>query len=80
MKRTNVVLDDELLARARHLTGLRTTRDLVSRALHELVDREEHRLLATRLHGSGWEGDVDEMRRPRGVGRVAARGTRGVAT
>jgi Arc/MetJ family transcription regulator len=77
MKRTNVMLDDELLARARHLTGLRTTRDIVARALRELVDREEQRLLAARLHGSGWDGEIADMRRPRAVGRVGAPDTNG---
>jgi Arc/MetJ family transcription regulator len=63
MKRTNVVLDDKLVARARKLTGLRTARDVLERALRELVAREEQRRLALRLRGSGWNGDVDEMRR-----------------
>jgi Arc/MetJ family transcription regulator len=63
MKRTNVVLDDKLVARARKLTGLRTARDVVARALAELVAREEQRRLARLLRGSGWNGDVDAMRR-----------------
>jgi len=63
MKRTNVVLDDRLISRARRLTGVRTIRDLLDRALRELVAREEQRRLAERLRGSGWEGDLDEMRR-----------------
>ena len=62
-KRTNVVLDDKLVARARKLTGLRTVRDVLERALRELVAREEQRRLAQRLRGSGWEGDLDAMRR-----------------
>jgi Arc/MetJ family transcription regulator len=72
MKRTNIVLDDKLLARARHLTGLRTAKDLVERALQDLVAREEQRRLAAHLHGSGWEGDVAEMRSPRRRRRRAA--------
>jgi Arc/MetJ family transcription regulator len=63
MKRTNVVLDDRLVARARKLTGLRTARDVLQRALSELVAREEQRRLALRLRGSGWNGDLDQMRR-----------------
>jgi len=63
MKRTNVVLDDKLVARARRLTGLRTTRDVLERALAELVAREEQRQVARRLRGSGWKGDLDDMRR-----------------
>ena len=63
MKRTNVVLDDKLVARARKLTGLRTARDVVDRALRQLVAREEQRRLVQRLRGSGWVGDLDQMRR-----------------
>ena len=63
MKRTNVVVDDKLLSRARRLTGVRTTREILDRALRELVVREEQRKLAERLRGSGWEGDLNEMRR-----------------
>jgi Arc/MetJ family transcription regulator len=63
MKRTNITLDDRLLARARKLTGARTTRELVDRALRELVAREEQRRLAAQLRGSGWEGNLDAMRR-----------------
>jgi Arc/MetJ family transcription regulator len=63
MKRTNVVLDDRLVARARKLTGLRTARDVLDLALRGLVAREEQRRLAQRLRGSGWDGNLDEMRR-----------------
>ncbi|MFN0064175.1 MAG: type II toxin-antitoxin system VapB family antitoxin [Myxococcaceae bacterium] len=62
MKRTNVVVDEKLVARCRKLTGVRSTRDLIDRALKELVRREEQRRLASRLRGSGWEGSLAQMR------------------
>jgi Arc/MetJ family transcription regulator len=65
MKRTNVVLDDKLVARARKLTGTQTTRDILDRALRELVAREEQRRLARKLQGSGWVGDLESMRKVR---------------
>jgi Arc/MetJ family transcription regulator len=65
MKRTNVVVDDRLLARARKLTGTVTTREILDRALRELVAREEQRRLAARLRGSGWTGSLESMRRTR---------------
>jgi Arc/MetJ family transcription regulator len=43
--RTNIVLDDELVARAMELYGLRTKREAVDYALRRLVeadDRPEH--------------------------------------
>ena len=63
MTRTNVVLDEKLVRAGQQLTGARTVRDLVDRALRELVEREEQRKLAARLRGSGWTGDVGRMRR-----------------
>jgi Arc/MetJ family transcription regulator len=63
MKRTNVVVDEKLLTRGKKLTGVTTARELINRALGELVDREEHRRLAARLRGSGWTGNLDKMRR-----------------
>jgi Arc/MetJ family transcription regulator len=62
MKRTNVVVDDRLLARARKLTGVRTTREILALALRDLVAREEQRQLAGRLRGSGWTGNLARMR------------------
>ncbi len=63
MKRTNIALDEKLVARGRKLTGASSTRELIDRALRELVTREEQRRLAARLRGSGWVGDLDDMRR-----------------
>ncbi|MBM4042657.1 MAG: type II toxin-antitoxin system VapB family antitoxin [Planctomycetes bacterium] len=65
MKRTNVVLDEELVGTAKTLTGIRTTRQVVDHALRELVrHRRQRRLLSLkgRIH---WEGSLDEMRRGR---------------
>jgi len=63
MKRTNVVVDTRLLARARKLTNVRTTREILGRTLAELVSREEQRRLASQLRGSGWEGNLSDMRK-----------------
>jgi Arc/MetJ family transcription regulator len=49
--RTTLVLDDELLARARELTGLQGKSALVREALKALIERETARRLA-RLGGS----------------------------
>ena len=49
--RTTLVLDDELLARARELTGLQEKSALVREALKALIERESARRLA-RLGGS----------------------------
>ena len=62
MKRTNLVLDEELLEEAVRLSGQRTYSATVNLALAELVRRiKAGRLLE--LAGSGlWEGRLAEMR------------------
>ncbi len=63
--RTNINIDDRLMSQARKLTRLRTKREIVNRALEELV-RSESLKGILRLRGSGiWEGDLRAMRRGR---------------
>lgn len=65
MKRTNLVLDEKLLAEATRLSGERTYSRTVDLALAEFVRRvKAGRILE--LAGSGlWEGDLAESRRDR---------------
>ena len=61
--RTNIVLDDELVAEAMRRTGIKTKRAVVEEALRMLIRlkrQEEILALRGKLH---WEGDLDEMRR-----------------
>lgn len=63
--RTNIVLDDELIDRARKLTGLKTKKQVVQEALRLLIQLKEQegvRALRGKLH---WDGDLDEMRQGR---------------
>ena len=65
MARTNIVVDDRLIREARKLTGLKTKRELVNRAL-ELLVRMEARKGILRYQGSGiWKGDLKASRRNR---------------
>jgi len=43
--RTNIVLDDELIGEAMRITGARTKRQVVDRALRDLVARHRQREL-----------------------------------
>jgi Arc/MetJ family transcription regulator len=43
--RTNIILDDELVAEARRLTGIKTKRQLVHEALKLLVETKKRRSL-----------------------------------
>ncbi len=63
--RTNIDLDDELLAEAMKATGLPTKKATVEAALRELVRDYRQRRALDDLHGIGWEGDLDEMREDR---------------
>jgi Arc/MetJ family transcription regulator len=63
MKRTNLVLNEELLEEATRLSGEKTYSRAVERALEEFVCRARARRILD-LRGSGaWEGDLAGMRR-----------------
>jgi Arc/MetJ family transcription regulator len=63
MKRTNLVLDEEVLEEATRLSGQRTYSATVNLALAELVRRARAGKLLE-LAGSGlWEGELAAMRR-----------------
>jgi len=67
MKRTNLVLREDLLEEATRLSGEKTYSRAVERALEEFVRRAKARKILD-LGGSGlWEGDLAAMRadRPR---------------
>jgi len=62
MKRTNLVLDEEVLEEATRLSGEKTYSAAVMRALEDFVRRARARQILE-LQGSGlWQGDLREMR------------------
>ena len=62
MKRTNLVLDGDLLEEATRISGEKTYSAAVMRALEDFVRRAKARQILE-LRGSGaWEGDLGEMR------------------
>jgi Arc/MetJ family transcription regulator len=63
MSRTNIEIDDELIERVMRLYGYRTKREAVDRALRRLDVEPMSLEEALAMRGSGWEGDLDEMRR-----------------
>lgn len=63
--RTNIEIDDDLMAEVQRLTGVRTKREAVDFALREIVAR--HRRIGIldlrgRIH---WEGDLEDTRQGR---------------
>jgi len=63
--RTNIVMDDKLVAEAFRLTGARTKRQLVDLALRELVARKKRRGILSLEGKVEWEGDLDAWRTSR---------------
>jgi Arc/MetJ family transcription regulator len=61
--RTNIVIDDELLAEAQRLCGTPTKRATVEFALQELVRRRERRKVLDLRGKVEWEGDLGKSRR-----------------
>ena len=62
MGRTNVVVDDAVVARVMRRYGLRTKRAAIDLALRRLDLEPMSREEALAMRGSGWEGDLDELR------------------
>ena len=76
MKRTNLVLNGDLLEEATRLSGERTYSRTVERALEDFVRRAKARRILD-LAGSGlWKGDLSVVREDRGTYRTKRRGSR----
>jgi len=63
--RTNVVIDEKIMKKAKNYTGLKTKKEVINYALQELIKRKERKeilKLSGKLH---WEGNLDEMREGR---------------
>ncbi len=67
MIRTNIVLDNGVLGKAKHLTGFKTTRAVVHYALKELVRHKRQKDLLTLKGKVIWEGNLATSR----IGRNA---------
>lgn len=67
MARTNVDIDDEACLAVMRRYHLRTRREAVNFALRLLAGTPLTIEEAKALSGSGWEGDLDELR----TGRIA---------
>ena len=66
MGRTNVVLDDDLVAECQKATGINTRRALIDHALHELLRHERQKEVLDLKGTVRWEGDIAKWRRGRG--------------
>jgi Arc/MetJ family transcription regulator len=67
MKRTNVVLDDNLVENCIKVTGIKTRRALIDHALRELLRHEKQAKILDLKGKISWEGDLDEWRQDRSL-------------
>jgi Arc/MetJ family transcription regulator len=65
VSRTNIDIDDELVAEAMRKYGLRTKKEAVDLALRRLVGPRLSPEFFESLEGIGWDGDLDAMRESR---------------
>lgn len=63
--RTNIVIDDNLMAEAMSLTGIRTKREVVDTALRTLVRLRKQRAVLALEGNVSWEGNLEDMRQAR---------------
>ena len=64
MARTNIEIDDVLVDRAMRLYRLRSKREAVDLALRRLVGEPMGREEALATEGTGWAGNLGEIRSP----------------
>lgn len=61
--RTNIVIDDKLMADTLKATGLSTKREVVELGLKTLLRLRQQSEIKSLRGKITWEGDLDEMRR-----------------
>jgi Arc/MetJ family transcription regulator len=73
MKRTNLVLDEQLLKTATQVLGERTYSATVNRALSEALRNHKIQNLSSFFGSAIWEGDLSEMREDKPARRRATK-------
>ncbi|MHB8669191.1 MAG: type II toxin-antitoxin system VapB family antitoxin [Acidimicrobiales bacterium] len=63
MGRTNIQIDDDLVSEAMRRYGLHSKRAAVDLALRRLVGEPMTQEEALAMEGTGWDGDLGEVRR-----------------
>lgn len=60
--RTNIVIDDQLIADALQATGLKTKREVVEMGLKTLIKLKQQEKIKAFKGKLKWEGNLEEMR------------------
>jgi Arc/MetJ family transcription regulator len=77
MKRTNLVVDADLLDETLRVSGERTYSRAVERAMQDFVRRARARRILELAGGGGWSGDLSVVREdPAPHGKRSRRGAR----
>jgi Arc/MetJ family transcription regulator len=63
--RTNIVIDEALMAEALKLSGARTKRRVVEDSLRLMIQLKRQERLKTARGKLRWQGDLDAMRKDR---------------
>ena len=63
--RTNIVIDDELMAAALKATGLATKKETVELGLQTLIRLKKQEAIRKFRGKLNWEGSLDDMRQPK---------------
>ena len=64
-KRTNIVVDEDLVEAGLNATGLKTRKELVDFALRDLLRRESQKKILELKGTIHWEGDLSQIRKGR---------------
>ena len=60
--RTNIVIDDQLLADAQHVTGIHTKKGVVEEGLKVLLRLKKQESVRAKRGKLQWKGDLESMR------------------
>jgi len=63
--RTNIVIDEKLMAEALRLTGIRTKRRVVEDSLRLMIQMKHQERIRAARGKLAWSGDLEAMRRDR---------------
>jgi Arc/MetJ family transcription regulator len=66
--RTNIEIDEDLIREAMRLTGITTKKELVDKAIRQLVSLKKQERLRELRGKLKWEGNLGEMREGRDFG------------
>ena len=60
--RTNIVIDDTLMNKAKKISGYKTKKETIEEALRLLIAQKEQSEIRKVRGKLNWEGDLEEMR------------------